>query len=207
MFTKNRNQKVISILFILAILLSNLQTPIVSAQTGDELKRQRNPESGKVSFIGPESGRALPASKALGTFIHPQDPALALVNRYAPEFGIKDPAHELSVMKRNNSNDGRITVRYQQQYQGIPVMGGELVVNTNENGDLYSMNGEASPNLTLQTQATIDPAQATRTALQTLAKWSHKTPADFVASTPELWIYDASLLQPSTRPAELVLPM
>ena len=35
-------------------------------------------------------------------------------------------------------------VRYQQNYQGIPVMGGELIVNTDENGDLYSMNGEVS---------------------------------------------------------------
>src|SRR5258706_16075645 len=117
MLTKNRNQKIISILFTLAILFSNIQTPVVSAQTGDGLKRQRNPESGKISFIGPESGRALPASKALGTSIRPQDPALALVNRYASEFGIKDPTHELSVMKSNHSSDGRVSARYQQKYQ------------------------------------------------------------------------------------------
>ncbi len=80
MLIKNSNQKIISTLFILAVLLSNLQTPIVSAQTGDGLKRQRNPESGKVSFISPESGRALPASKALGTLIRPQDPAIRRVN-------------------------------------------------------------------------------------------------------------------------------
>src|SRR5258708_28269980 len=105
MFTKNSNQRIISVLFILTILLSNLQTPVVSAQTGDGLKRQRNPESGKVSFLSPESGRALPASKALGTSIRPLDPALTLVNRYAPEFVIKDPSRELPVMKSNHSSD------------------------------------------------------------------------------------------------------
>jgi len=207
MLAQNGNQKVTSILFILAILLSNIRTPLVSAQTGDGLKRQRNPENGKVSFIIPESGRALPASKVLGTFIRPQDPAMALANRYAPEFGIKDPTRELSVMKSNPSSDGRVSVRYQQKYQGIPVLGGELIVNTNDSGDLYSMNGEVSPNLALQTQPKIDSAQATQTTLEALAKYYQKTPADFVASTPELWIFDESLLQPSTRPVELVWRM
>ena len=122
-------------------------------KAGDGLKRQVNAESGRVQFSSaPESGRVLPASKALGTFIRPQDPALALANRYAPEFGIKDPARELSEIKTSHPADGRVTVRDQQNYQGIPVLGvGELIVNTNpENGDLYSMNGEVSPDLALQ---------------------------------------------------------
>ena len=220
MFTKSKFQKVISMLFMVAVLLSSFQAPVASAQSGDDgerqvhtqksgdgLKRQVNVESGKVSFIGPESGRVLPASKALGTLIRPQDPALALVNRYAPEFGIKDPARELSVMKNKQSDDGHISVRYQQKYQGIPVLGGELIVNTNTNGDLYSMNGEVSTDLALPTQPEVDSAQATQTALQALAKYYQKTPADFVASAPELWIFDESLLQPSTRPVELVWRM
>src|SRR4030095_5855115 len=107
----------------------------------------------------------------------------------------------------NKSNDGRVTFHYQQKYQGVPVMGGELIVNTNENGDLYSMNGEVSQDLSLQTQPKIDSKGATQTALQALAKWYQKTPADFVASAPELWIYDESLLRPSTQPAELVWRM
>src|SRR5258706_2424806 len=189
MFIKNKNQKVISILFILAVLLSNVQMPLASAQTGDGLKRQRNPESGKISFIGPESGRALPASKALGTLIRPQDPALALVNRYAPEFGIKDPTRELSEMKKNQTGDGRVSVRYQQKYQDIPVMGGELIVNTNDGGGLDLINDAVSCHPARPTQPKIDSAQAKQTALQAKVKWYQKTNADFVTSTPQLWIY------------------
>ncbi|HXQ36435.1 MAG TPA: hypothetical protein VN843_20650, partial [Anaerolineales bacterium] len=99
------------------------------------------------------------------------------------------------------------TVRYQQNHQGIPVMGGELIVNTNANGDLYSMNGEVSSDLSLSTEPTIDSEQARQTALQAAAKWYQKTPADFVVSEPELWIYDESLLRSSTRPVELVWRM
>ena len=207
MITKNKFQKIVSTIFIMAILLSSAQTPVASALGKDGIKRQLNAGSGKVSFIGPETGSVVSASKALGTFIRPENPGMALAKRFAPEFGIKDPARELSEIRTSRPEDGRVIVRYQQAYQGIPVMGGELIVNTNDNGDLYSMSGEVSPNLALPTQPKVDFAEAAETALQALAKWHGKTPADFVVSTPELWIFDESLLQPSDRPAELVWRM
>ncbi len=140
---------------IFSLIFSRFQPTLASAQTGDGINRQVNPESGRVSFIGPESGRALSAFRALGTFLRPQDPAMALVKRFGPEFGLSNPEHELSEIRTSHPEDGRVIVRYQQEYQGIPVMGGELIVNTNQNGDLYSMNGEVSPDLTLQTQPQV----------------------------------------------------
>ena len=74
---------------------------------------------------------------------------MALAKRFGPEFGLNNPARELTALKTARSDNGRMTFRYQQNYQGIPVVGGELIVNTNENGDLYSMNGEISPDLSL----------------------------------------------------------
>jgi len=182
-----------------------------SAQRKDGLKRQVNLQTGRVSFLGPESGRSLPASQVLGigSMARPADPALALAKRFGMEFGLQNPERDLKEMKSHHhqTEDGRITVRYQQHYQGIPVMGGELLVNTDESGDLYSMNGEVASDLSLSTQPAIDSEQARQTALQAVAKWYQKTTEDFVTSEPELWIYDESLLQPSTRPAELVWRM
>src|SRR5262245_17224871 len=200
-------QVVLSTSIILSISLSATQPQSAFAQGGDDIKRQVNAESGKVSFIGPESGHVLAASKALGTFVRLQDPAMALAKRFAPEFGLKDPQQNLSVKKSNQLEKGRLKVRYQQNYQGIPVMGGELIVNTNENGDLYSMNGEVSPDLSLSVEPTIDAEQAQQAALQAAAKWYQKTTSDFIASQPELWVYDESLLRASNRPAELVWRM
>ncbi|MEP0807183.1 MAG: M4 family metallopeptidase, partial [Chloroflexota bacterium] len=207
MFTPSKFNRILTVVVTLTLLFSAVQPSAVSAQSGDGIRRQINPQSGRVSFIGPESGRALSAYRALGTFARPQDPARALANRFAPEFGLKNPARDLSEMKAVRPENGRLTVHYQQKYNGIPVMGGELIVNTNERGDLYSMNGEVSPNLSLQTAPTIDSAQAAETALQALAKWYQRSPEEFSISTPELWIYDESLLRPSARPAELVWRM
>ncbi|MEO7841777.1 MAG: M4 family metallopeptidase, partial [Anaerolineales bacterium] len=200
-------QRIFSTVIILSLTLSVSQPQSASAQGGDGIQRQVNAETGRVSFIGPESGRVLSASRALGSLARPADPALALAKRFAPEFGLKSPERDLTEMKANHPGDGRMSVRYQQNYEGVPVMGGELIVNTNGNGDLYSMNGEVSPNLSLQTEPTIDSAQARESALQAAAKWYQKTSEDFVTSEPELWIFDESILHSSTRPVELVWRM
>jgi len=204
---KKKFQLLSTALVILMMMFSLIHPSAASAQTGDGIRREVNAGSGRISFIGPESGSVVSASRALGTSVRPQDPAMALAIRFGPEFGIQDPERDLSEMKRAVADDGRISVRYQQNHQGIPVMGGELIVNTNEAGDLYSVSGEASVRLPLQTQPTFAPEQAAEQALQALAKWNGGSPADFVASEPALWIYDESLLMPSTRPAELVWRM
>ncbi len=54
-------------------------------------------------------------------------------------------------------------------------MGGELIIRTNGEADLYSMNGEVSANLDLNTAASIQPEQAQHSALQAVAKWYQKT--------------------------------
>jgi Zn-dependent metalloprotease len=204
MSAHRRRFHILSIIVILSMLFSGIASSSVSAQGGDGIERQVNAQSGKVSFIGPENGQALAASDALGKSTQPQDPAMALAIRFAPEFGLQDPERDLTEMKSSREENGRVTARYQQTYQGIPVMGGELIVNTNDNGDLYSMNGEVSNALSLSTQPAIDAGQAQQTSLQAVAKWYQKTQNDFVSSQPELWVYDESLLRPSTRPAELV---
>jgi Zn-dependent metalloprotease len=199
--------QIVSIVVILTMSFSGVALPPASAQGPDGIERQVNPQTGKVSFIGPEDGQFLPAFDALDKAFRPQDPVMALAKRFGPEFGLKDAERELSQIKTSQAENGRITARYQQNYQGIPVMGGELIVNTNVNGDLYSMNGEVADSLSLSTQPAIGVEQAKQIALQAVAKWYQNAPKDFVASEPELWIYEESLLRPSTRPAELVWRM
>ncbi len=200
--------KLFSLIVILAMAFSYVQPPAAQAQSGDGLKREVNVESGRVSFIRPEKGASLPAAEALGSAsLMQEDPAQALAVRYAPEFGLQDAGRNLSIMKSSRSENGHQSVRFQQSHEGVPVMGGELIVNTDDNGDLYSISGEVSPGLRLSTQPAIDAGQARETALKAVARWYEKSTDDFVASEPELWIYDESLLVRSSRPAELTWRM
>jgi Zn-dependent metalloprotease len=200
---------VLAIGMLLRLELSLARPTSASAQGGDGAQRQLNTQTTKLSFVGPEIGRALPATRALGisAAARPADPAMALAKRFGPEFGLKNPEQDLSHIKTVLTSDGRRSVRYQQVYQGIPVLGGELIVNTNENGDLYSINGEVAANLSLPTQPAIGSEQARQAALQAIAKWYRTNAQDFVVSEPELWIYDESLLQKTARPVELVWRM
>ena len=89
MFTYRKLASVLaSLIVIFSLTFSGFQPLPVSAQSGDDGRRagqpptrrgwhsnaRSMPRTGKVSFIGPESGRMLPAAKALGTFIRPQVP-------------------------------------------------------------------------------------------------------------------------------------
>ena len=210
MFTTHRIiQKVLTFVVLLSLTISGSSPYIVSAQGNDGVNRNINSASGKLSFIGPANGSVLAASEALGSSSlgPPIDPAMALAKRFGPEFGLKNPEGDLTEMRAHRPGNGLVTIRYQQSYQGIPVIGGELIINTNESGDLYSMNGEVSPDLSLSTQPTVDSEQARQSALQAAAKWYEVSAADVVASEPELWIFDESLLRPSKRPVELVWRM
>jgi Zn-dependent metalloprotease len=203
-------QRFVSFIVILTVLFSGFDAPSAHAQGRGGIKREINADSGKVSFIGPASGRSVAASEALGILPGrpgPPDPAQALVNRYAPEFGLTNPGRDLARTKSHRLDNGRITARYQQKYQGIPVLAGELIVNTNDNGDLYSISGEVSPELSLQTWAVIEGKEARQMALEAIQKWYSLNAADLQVSEPELWIFDESLLTPSARPPELVWRM
>src|SRR5689334_21517840 len=110
MFLRHKLFQITSFLVILTIVFSDFSTQPAAAQGKDGLKRQINPQTGRVSFLGPESGRSLSASRALGITMGARlaDPALALAKRFGPEFGLKSPERDLAPMKTHRAEDGQI---------------------------------------------------------------------------------------------------
>ncbi|HUI90382.1 MAG TPA: choice-of-anchor Q domain-containing protein, partial [Anaerolineales bacterium] len=215
----------LSVMVIVSMTFSAAGTGLVSAgssqQSGDHLKRGVNPHTGKLNFLS--SDNTQPASaQALGITPYSAsnevlpsrssrsfDPAISLAQRYGSEFGLQNPGRELSVMRTDHPGGGsRVVTRYQQVYKGIPIMAGELIVNTNSNGDLYSMSGDISPNLSLSTAPTITADAAQQMALVSMSKYYQKPAAEFKASQPALWIYDEGIFKPDSKlPPQLVWRM
>src|SRR6266487_4322863 len=203
---------------LIAIYLSSVAlSGVVSAtpsQTRDrqsppakhEPKHGINPETGKLSFIGNGDPIYVPGvSDVKG--MSPQDRAQGMANAYGKEFGLKHPSQELKLLKSQKDGNGNDVARFQQMYKGTPVIAGEMIVNTNANGELLSISGEVSSDLTLDKKPAVKSQEALRTALDEIAKL-HKDDAKQLTSTdPELWIFDESLLTASTRPVELVWRM
>ena len=224
----SRNRKLAQILFsiatILSMALSLVGTDKVCAspnqQSGDSLKRVVNSHTGKLGFLS--SDNVQPASaqilgiapySALNQLLPSRtsrsfDPAMSLVQRYGPEFGLQNPSRELSLMRTDHPGGSRVVTRYQQMYKGIPIMAGELIINTNTNGDLYSMSGDLSPDLSLSINPSIAADTAQQSALVAMSKYYQRLATDFKASAPALWIYDAGIFQPDSKlPPQLVWRM
>jgi Zn-dependent metalloprotease len=200
----------------LSVLFSTTQPMPVSAnsdasvvfQEGDDGERRGySAETGKLTFLGadPSHPIALAGVSALGA--GPETVAGAAVEVYGPEFGLENPASELAVKEMSVASARQQTVKYQQVYRGIPVLGGELNVNLSSEGYLLAMSGEIAPSLSLSIQPQVTAEQAAAWALPVIARVHGLPEASLAATAPELWIYDERLLKPSDRPAALVWRM
>lgn len=131
--------------------------------------------------------------------------AMVIAEKYGNLFGLSNPREELVVHRDGRNGSGGGKIHYQQRFKGVPVMGGELIVNMDRGGALLSMNGETGvvPK-NLAVTPVVDRSKAVATALAAVAKWYHLPLSVLKASAPELTIYDAHLLGPgSSEPLRL----
>lgn len=214
---KKLSFSLLSCMVILSMTFSLVKAETVSASTNqpsqDNLKRVTNPSTGKLTFLSsdstqPASAQALGVkpfsasiellpSRASSKF----DPAMSLIEHFGAEFGILNPAQELKVMRTDHPSGNRVVTHYQQMYKGLPVLAGELIVNTNTNGDLYSIGGKVSPNLSLSITPTISTDDAQKAALEAVGQAYQKSASDLKASAPALWIFDEGLLRSDSMSA------
>jgi bacillolysin len=188
-------------------LTVNAASPAEPTPPAKGLRYGYNTVTGKVSFIGGDHSTPLKAHSGVVSAQSTKDESKAVLSQFAPAFGIQKPDTDLRLVQGRSAITGH-TLRYQQQYNGIPVLGGELLVNSDVNGNVLSLNGEVSPDLAL---ANVTPAitaeQATQIALESMPGWYKLQDISSKADEPALWIYDARLLKPGDAEPELVWRM
>jgi Zn-dependent metalloprotease len=163
------------------------------AQAGDALRIAYHAETGKVRFIGTDNDHPLRQPAALAPGATSEQAARQFLGAYGSLFGLSDQAQELKVM-RAEVEKGAAFVRFQQTYQGIPVLGGELIVNLDRNQNVRSVNGELLPDLKLNVTPRLSAAAARDRALAAIAKGYGINASSLRASAPELWIFNQALL-------------
>ncbi len=77
--------------------------------------------------------------------------ALNFLQQHKNLFRINNAAAEFAVKKVENDDIGFEHVRLSQQYQGIPVYGGDLIVHFNSKGEITAVNGNYLPDIKLVT--------------------------------------------------------
>lgn len=130
------------------------------------------------------------------------------LNVYGKWFGISDPQQELKLLRSRESLDrGRSSVRFQQNYQNIPVLAGEIIVNFDAAKNVTSVSGKVLPDISLDLTAQVNISTAQTTALQAVAKWYQRPDSELEVSPAALWIYNPVLLMPSKGVTTLVWRM
>lgn len=175
---------------------------------GNGEKRAYDPETGQLILA---SGDAATLRAMVGDLsaLSTEQIAESLVNRYAPAFGIRNPGQELSMYRAQQFN-GEVTTfvnRYQQLYRGVPVFGGNMVINQQfYSGGLfnYTVAGKVSPNLNIDVTPALSAEEAVQIAHQMVAKVHGQNASILSTAEPSLWIYDERLFTSPALPAQLV---
>jgi Zn-dependent metalloprotease len=181
---------------------------VLRQQTDGNVRVSYHAETGKVRFIGADQSHPMQQPAALKSDATAEDAARQFLSVYGSAFGLVDPAQELALERSKTTEDGRSVVRFQQTYQGIPVLGGELIVQMNQGQQVLSVSGEALPDLKLGIAPSLDAETARQHALATVAK-TYGLSVDTLATTPpELWVFSHALLGgPGPRLSVLVWRM
>lgn len=161
-----------------------------------------DPRSGSVRLIGaqPQAPIALPS---VNEVTRADFAGMAAVNTFGPMFGLTHPQQEVRLESEETKRRGGSRHRYRQLHEGIPVLGGELLVNLDQFGRVISMSGEISRDLDVDARADLNPREARRLALETIRKWYNVQQRPLRAEVPELWIVDPKTLKPGDRDASL----
>ncbi|HEY4722064.1 MAG TPA: hypothetical protein VII92_09475, partial [Anaerolineae bacterium] len=118
-------------------------------QTGGQVQIEYHRQTGQVRFIGTDPARPIPHAADLRAEAAPEEAARSFLGAYGSLFGLKDQAQELIVKRSQAADRDRSFVRFQQVYQGIPVVAGELIVQLDGAKNVVSASGEVLPDLSI----------------------------------------------------------
>ncbi|MEJ7796011.1 MAG: M4 family metallopeptidase, partial [Nocardioides sp.] len=171
-------------------LLASVPSASSAPEPGPSPERQE--ETGKVGFIGAPMGR--PIASGMPASASPATVATAYLDRNAARLGLAGSETTLRVASQHRSAVGGRTVRVDQVHAGIPVFGGQFTVNLDENRDILSVLGEASPISKVTTDPTVSARAAHDAAIDRVTRTADVKHGRLTASDPELTFYDPRLL-------------
>ncbi len=163
-------------------------------QTDNAVQISYHRETEVIRFLGTTLDHAIPQPISLAESVSAQEAAFVFLEKYGRLFGLDAPRDALRLKKTESLADGRSFVRFQQIYEALPVIGGELVVQLNEKNEVLSVNGEILPRLTLDTTPLIDAELARELAIGQVAKNAEVDINELVASEASLSVYNPILL-------------
>ena len=186
---------------------------VLRQETDNKVRIGYNAMTGKVNFIGTDLDHVISVAGAASASPNkPDETALAFLKAYGSLFGLKDADQEMLVSRVKTVDEGaanaRTFSRFQQLYLGIPVIGGDVVVQvSNAKNGVVSANGKVVPDIAVSTTPRVSSANAQATARAMVAKKYKLDAAKLTVSEPALWIYNAVVFNTGLNKNNLVWRM
>ena len=187
--------RLLSLLMVAVLIIGQLAFPVnVYAQTTPpEPQIITDATTGLARFVWYPT---IPTQSESSNLAPAQADATAFFDEFGATFGLSDPANELIALGNLETPTGTI-FRYQQIQQGVPVFGGEIVLDADPSGFILSAGGETTPALETPLESALSADTANQLAIQAvLEKFSDfKLSADdlIIQSSAQV-IYDSQLI-------------
>lgn len=176
----------------------------LDALTRGRLTVTQHPRTSLARFVGTDRAHAIDVAPLANASATPETVARAFLAEYGAPFGVRDAAAELQVMRERTVDGDRSFVRFQQLHRGIPVVGGELIVQTLPGNKVVAATGQLAPGLDVDVTPRISAEEAATVARKATARAEGVDEAALVAGPAELWIYNPTLLKPDLNLNALV---
>lgn len=158
--------------------------------------------AGLLSFLGAEPAHAIPVTAgALGVNPSPEAIARAFLRQNGALFGVRDEAQELRTLRVRSAagatGEVRGSARFQQLHKGLPVLGAEIVVQTQSAVGKPQVVSTISRFMTGAPPASLTPSidvtEAGAIARAVVAKHQRVPESALRDSSAGLWLYNPSV--------------
>lgn len=165
----------------------------LQAASGGQLRVSLHGATGFARMVGADAGATMAGPRGVADNATGLTVAAAFLDQYGQVFGIADAAGDLTVIREERALASGSAVRFQQHVDGVPVLGGELVVRMDDQHRVQSVFGEALPSTRVGTRPSITAAAAATTARGLVAKHRGVDASELTTSTPALAVFDRGI--------------
>jgi Zn-dependent metalloprotease len=127
-------------------------------------------ETGKIGGIF-LAGRSVPAEIHKLHQKSKEKVAKKFLKEYGGYFGLDDPAKNLKLVKKTEDKQKITHLRYNQEYEGVPVFGAQVIVHLKKDLSSVSANAGLGINISVDTDPKVSKEKAEKKAV---GKWEEK---------------------------------
>lgn len=183
--------------FVFAVNVSCAEEPEIQfdklqEKIGEKASFSTDKSTGKLDFVSADGG-SLPLDLSSLAKKDPEKIASQFMKEYSDFFGLKDAEKELGAGKAQKDKLGMTHVRFQQNFEGVPVFGGEGIVHLKKDLAVKSANGRFVSDISIDTKPKISEEEARQYAKKEWKKQFGSDSAESEKST--LYIFNKELIE------------